>query len=255
LSLNLYFSWHTIEAFTPTLTKLFSKTHVFVSEHGWKSGRVEYEERLYNKLSKGKTNPEDLMKKIPDTRTDPAFYEALYRLIFGSGKRIVLERSPLTFEEASNDLSPIEFKNVTVNEKLQIYERNLQQRAVYHRRRDECFAALLHECCRVYPGSDILVMRGCMHRRPLEKFLRNKVVAFVTYLSHSPLPLHANLEIVSKLEVGEDINRGELLTALVEHTELDSGKYDLKTLKMADFINIQNRLAGLSDSEMELRLS
>jgi hypothetical protein len=25
LSLNLYFSWHTVEAFTPTLTKLFSK--------------------------------------------------------------------------------------------------------------------------------------------------------------------------------------------------------------------------------------
>jgi hypothetical protein len=255
LSLNLYFSWHTVEAFTPTLTELFSRSDVFVNEHGWKSGRVEYEEHLYNKLSKGKVDPAELIKKIPDNQTDPVFYEMLYGLIFRSRKKILLERSPLTFQEAITDLTPIEFGNVTVDQKLQIYERNLRQRAAYHRRRDDRFASLLHECCRVSPGSDILAMRGSMHQRPLEKFLTDRSVRFATYLSHSPLPLHLHLEIVSKLEVGDNTNRRELLTALVEHKELSSGKYDLKTMKMADLMGIQNGLAGLSDTEMEQQLS
>lgn len=237
------------------MTELFSKADVFVSEHGWKSGRVEYEEHLYNKLSKGKVAPEELMKKIPDNQTDPAFYEKLYGLIFRSRKKILLERSPLTFQEATHDLSPIEFGNVALNEKLQIYEGNLRQRAAYHRRRDECFASLLDECCKVYPGSEMLVMRGSMHQRALEKFLTNRGVRFATYLSHTPLPLHLHLEIVSKLEVGDDTNQKELLKALVEHIELSSGKYDLKTMKMIDLIGVQNRLADLSDSELERQLS
>lgn len=255
MSLSLYFSWHTVEAFTPSLTKLFSKTNVFVNEHGWNSGRVEYEERLYNELSKGRINPKEMMKKIRDSLTDPAFYETLYGLIFRSKKRILLERSPLTLQEAKDDLSPIEFTNATLDEKLRIYAVALQKRAVYHRRRDEGFTSLLLEYCGRYPGSDILVMRGCMHQRALEKFLIEKGVAFVAHLSHDPLPLHTNLEIVSKLEAGEDTNRRELLIALVEHTELNSGKYDLRTLKMTELISIQNTLAVLSDTELELLLS
>jgi hypothetical protein len=86
--------------------------------------------------------------------------------------------------------------------------------------------------------------------RPLEKFLREKPVTFVTHLSHNPLPLHTHLEIVSKLEAGESTNRRELLTALVEHMELNSGKYDLKTLKMANLTGIQNGLSSLSDGEI-----
>lgn len=251
LSLNLYFSWHTVEAFTSTFAELYSRTDVYVHEHAWKSGRVEYEERLYNELAKGRISPEEMMKKIPDALTDPAFYKKLYGLVFTSRKRVLLERSPLTLEEVRDDLSQIDLRNMTVNDKLQIYERNLQKRAAYHRKRDECFASLLLECCRTYAGRDTLVMRGCMHRRPLEKFLGEKGVVFITHLSHNPLPLHANLEIVSKLEAGERINRRELLTALAEHTELDSGKYDLKSLKMNDLIHIQNRLSRLSESQME----
>ena len=255
MPLNLYFSWHTVEAFTPAFRELFSCADVFVNEHGWNSGRVEYEERLYNKLAKGEANPEELMKKIPDDQTDPAFYETLYGIIFRSEKKILLERSPLTLFEALADLAEIELGNVALNEKLRNYERALQRRAAFHRKRDECFASLLDEYCKPHPNNNVLVMRGCMHQRALEKFLTDRSVGFKSHVSHTPLPLHFNLEIVSKLEVGLDINRRELLEALVEHIELSSEKYDLKTMKMSDLIGVQSKTASLSDTKMEQLLS
>ena len=53
MPLILYFSWHTVEAFTSDLDKLFSSAERFFVEYAYDSGRVDYHERLCNELSRG----------------------------------------------------------------------------------------------------------------------------------------------------------------------------------------------------------
>lgn len=58
-------------------------------------------------------------------------------------------------------------------------------------------------------------------------------------------------EILSKLEIGEDVNRGELLMALVELVQLKRRGYDPKTLKIVELVEVKNALAGLSERDLE----
>ena len=84
-----------MEAFTPLLTELFSESDVFVNEQVYASDQIQCEEALYNGLSQGNVNPQQMANAIRDSQTDPSFYEALYRLVYRSRKRILLERSHL----------------------------------------------------------------------------------------------------------------------------------------------------------------
>jgi len=250
LPLSLYFSWHTPEAFTTEFVELFSAAEIFFVEYGYDSGLVEYHERLYNELSKGKKTPQQLAKLMSDPLTDTALYHALFEMISGRGKAVYLERSPLTVSEVVQMLT-IEFKAVDLDKNLRAYKKKLAERADCEKRRDVSFARQLRECCETNPGREILVMRGAMHQRGLERFLRSEDVKFTSHLSHNPLPMDTQTEILSRLEIGEDVNRRELLMALVESIELKRRGYDPKTLKIAELVEIQNALAELSEKDLE----
>lgn len=187
---------------------------------------------------------------MPDPLTDPAFYQALFEMISRRGKAVYLERSPLPASEVEQMLT-VEFKGTDLNENLRVYKKKLAERADCEKRRDVSFARQLRECCETNFGPEILVMRGAMHQRGLERFLRSEDVKFTSHLSHNPLPMDTQTEILSKLEIGEDVNRGELLMALVELVQLKRRGYDPKTLKIVELVEVKNALAGLSERDLE----
>ena len=158
-----------------------------------------------------------------DTRTDPAFYAKLSEMIYNKRKRICFERSPLNEIEAKRLLADIEV-NGTIEERLKTYEESLPIRSDYEKKRDEEFTSRLAVYCKENSTSEILVMWGAMHQRPLEKFLNVQNVQFNSCRSHNPMYMHTESEIISKLETGEATNRRELLLAMAEQFDREEGK-------------------------------
>jgi hypothetical protein len=250
--LRLYFSWHTAEAFTAKLRDLFSAANVLVSEYSYDSGLVELHERQYNELSNGGMSAERLLENIPDTRTDPLFYARLFGMISNCRKRIYLERSPLGPIEAMQMLADIELRG-TPEEKLNMYRDSLRRRADCERRRDERFASQLAALVEENSTSQVLVLRGAMHQRALERFLKAHDVQFETYLSHNPMFMHTETEILSKLEVGQQTNSRELLMAIAERPKLAEKGFDPVRPKMIELAEVQRELKLLSEDELRAR--
>lgn len=247
MPLTLYFAVHTLQAFNSTLYGLFSNAKTFVVEYAYTSGLVDYHERLYNKLSKGDRTPEQLAKLMSDPRTDPTFYLKLYEMIYGKRKKIYLERSPLTAEEAIKTLK-IELPG-SYEENLSVYEEKLRERADCERRRDDCFASQLKKYVDETPDREILTMRGPMHRQPLEQFLTTRSVRFKSY--EVPFPAFTESRIVESLVMGGTPTRRDLLIAIAETLEIKRGGYDPKTIKSGELAAVQDKLKGLSEDELK----
>lgn len=252
MPLTLYFTWHTLEAFSTDLETLFSGADTFFLEYSYNSGSVEDHERLYNELSNGKLTPQQMSKLMPDTRTDPAFYARLFAMISDKRKGICLERSPLNAIEAMQMLADIKL-NGTIEEKLKTYEESLRVRANCEKRRDEKFASQVSKYCKKNPIAKTLVMWGAMHQRALEKFLNVYDVQFNTRRSHNPMCMHTELEIISKLEIGEATDPRELMLAMAEQIGLKRKRYDPKTLRIAQLAEVQRRLGKLSEDDLRTR--
>jgi hypothetical protein len=253
LPLNLYFSWHTTEAFTVRLYSLFSNAQTFFVEYAYETGRVEYDEQLYNKLSRGLKTVSEMMKVMGDPRTDPGFYERLFGLIRNSEKRIHLERSPLTAAQVEEmlTLGDIKTEREHFEENLKAYEKRLGFRANLERERDVSFAKQLENYYDGDASGEILVMRGDMHQRMLERSLAELNVNFKSSLSHDPLPLDTQTEILVKMQLGEVVSRKDLLTSVAEQNEFSKRRYNLKTMTIAQLMGIRNDLEKLSEVELE----
>jgi len=245
LPLNLYFSWHTGEAFTNNFEKLFSTANIFVVEYALKYRNVAYYEHLYNKLSKGRLTPKQFLKIMPpDLRTDPDFYRILSEIIFNNQKRIYLERSPMALEEA---LKWIEYVlRGTRDERLQTYENKLREQAMSQKQRDESFARQLKKYVSENPDTEILTMRGAMHQRALERFLTAEGVRFTSHPFHSPMPLTTQETIVASLEVGEATNPHELLLSIAEKRRIA----DPRTTKISELAAIQIALREVPEQNL-----
>ena len=191
------------------------------------------------------------MEIMQDPTTDPAFYK-LFDMIFASRKRIYFEHSPLGLIEAIQNTAPI-VVNGTIDEKLETYENWLRARAHREKRRDETFASQLAGYCEENSTAKVLVMRGAMHQRALEKFLSADEIQFESHLSHSPMCMHTEEEIISKLEIGEATNRRELLLAITEQPELARRGYDPKTPKIGELAEVQMELRSLSEEDLRTR--
>jgi hypothetical protein len=243
-----------VEAFSTDLETLFSGADTFFLEYSYNSGFVEEHEHLYNELSNRKVSSWQVsnIMSLLDTRTDPAFYVKLSEMIYNKRKRIRFERSPLNAIEARQLLADIKV-NGTIEERLKTYEERLGVRAGYEKKRDEKFASQLAEYCKENSTSEILVMWGAMHQRALEKFLNVQNVQFKSHRSHNPMYVHTESEIISKLEMGEAINRRELMLAMAEQFELKRRRYDPKTLRIAELAEAQRQLGKLSDKDLRTR--
>ena len=224
----------------------------FFVEYAYDSGRVDYHERLCNELSRGERSPEELSEIMQDPTADPAFYGKLFDMISDSRKRIYFEHSPLGLIEAIQNTAPI-VVNGTIDEKLETYENRLRERAHREKRRDESFASQLAGHCEENSTAKVLAMRGAMHQRALGKFLSADEIQFESHLSHSPMCMHTEEEIISKLEIGEATNRRELLLAITEQPELVRRGYDPKTLKIGELAEVQRELRSLSEEDLRTR--
>jgi hypothetical protein len=253
LPLTLYFTWHTVEAFSTDLETFFSNADTFFLEYSYNSGLVEEHERLYNDLSNGKVSAWQVSKTMSllDTGTDPAFYAKLCEMIYNKRKRIGLERSPLNASEAKQMLADIHL-NGSIEDKLNTYKESLEFRARCEKKRDEKFASQLAEYCKENSASEILVMWGAMHQRPLEEFLKVQNVQFKSRQSHSPMYIHTESEIISKLETDEATDRRELEFAIAEQIELKR-RYNPKTLKIAELTQVQRQLRQLPHEDLRTR--
>jgi hypothetical protein len=236
------------------LETLFSGADTFFLEYSYNSGLVEEHERLYNELSNGKVSSWQVsnIMSLLDTRTDPAFYAKLSEMIYNKRKRICFEHSPLNAVEARQMLADIKL-NGTIEEKLKTYEESLRVRASCEKRRDEKFASQVSEYCKKNPTAQTLVMCGAMHHRALEKFVNVYDVQFKSRRSHNPMCMHTELEIISKLEIGEATDRRELMLAMAEQIELKRRRYDPKTLRIAQLAEVQRELGKLSEKDLRTR--
>jgi hypothetical protein len=241
-----------VEAFSRKLETLFSDADTFFLEYSCNSGLVRYHELLYNELSNGKVSPQQMSKSMPDAQTDPAFYARLFDMISNKRKRICLERSPLSPIEAIQMLTGIKLSG-TVERKLKTYEESLRVRADCEKRRDEGFASQLAQYCKQNPTEKTLVMWGAMHERALAQSLDVYGVLFKSCRSHNPMYMHTELEIISKLEIGQEIDRRELMLAIVEKIEINMRGYDPKTLKIAELAEVQRELSRLSENDLRTR--
>jgi hypothetical protein len=173
-------------------------------------------------------------------------------MIYDKRKRICLERSPLNATEAMQMLADIHL-NGSIEDKLNTYKESLEFRARCEKKRDEKFASQLAEYYKEDSTSEILVMWGAMHQRALERFLKARGVQFETHLSHNPMCMHTETEILSKLAVSEQTNPRELLLAIAERPKLAEKGYDPVRPKMIELAEVQRELRRLSEDELRAR--
>ncbi|HKM76371.1 MAG TPA: hypothetical protein VJZ32_08125 [Candidatus Bathyarchaeia archaeon] len=254
LSLKLYFCWHSPEAFTGRLYKLYATAQTFFVECGYDTGSIDKDETLYNTLSEGLLTVEAMMLVCTDPQTDPEFYTKLFALIHGSHRDIILEHSPIRAAETIRMLT-LELQGPDLAPNLKLYENKLRERAYLHEKRDVSFAGQLKRYCKTRPTREVLVMRGAMHQFMLEKALTSQNLAFTSYLSHHNLPGDAQSAIMERMQRGEVVNRKDLLRSMVELLQYKKKGYDPKTITIAQVNEIQKELSNLSEPELEKSLT
>jgi len=223
LSLNFFFHGHFIDHLTSRLEELIRDSNVIVVEQEIRMTDGGLYESLLNELSQGKPVVEDILAifseryaSIGRNKFDKKFLES----ISGTKIQICLEDSPLTENDhevliESEPLSPHVIPDP--RESMRRYE--LQ--ATYHRRRDMALCDQIIAIRRDHPRANILVMRGAVHQRSIEKFLKGRREQFKSFHPYEPyvlVPITA--DILSKVEAGEPVTRKDFLMADVETVEM-----------------------------------
>jgi hypothetical protein len=248
--------------FTPTLARLVSAADIIVTENVTKE-TSRYTEDVYNNLSSGKISVEDAMTQLSsriykrngfheiDVMYDVKFDE----MIAGSGKRIYVERSPFTSAEYEQSQSawnppsaPCTFYDMTPY--LKACEEKLRSEANSLVLREKEFAVQLSVLSKEHPESRMLVLRGAGHQRILEKLLREQGLKFKSHLFDERIRLLLKEVIVSRLAVGLRVKREELAMAVVQDFEL----HNIEQWTMEDVLKSYNMVAGMTASELELKL-
>jgi hypothetical protein len=223
-------------------------------EYGYDTGSIDTDEYLYKMLSEGLLSIQGMMTLVRDPQTDPEHYRKLFALIRGSHKYIILEHSPLRAAEVAGMLG-IQFQGTDLATNLKIYENKLRERAELEKKRDVSFGEQLKKYCDANPTKLVLVMRGGMHQPMLEKTLTSCSLAFTSHLSHDNLPGDTQSALLVRMQLGEEVNRKDLLRAIVELHQITKKGLDPKTLTMVQLEDIQKELSALSETELEKSLT
>jgi hypothetical protein len=254
-----------VDEFKPILGHLFSAAGIIVIEHG-SVEEAEDAENMFNSLSTGKITVEDAMTQWSSEsylcdgfhEIGPTYDRTLFEMIAGSHKRIYVEHSPLTRAQLDRSIAA---PNLTMNpldehylrDYLRTYEERLCSRATAIRVRDKQFALQLGELSKQNPKSHILVPRGVGHQDALERFLTEQGLSFESRLSDERARLLMETEVLRKMAAGLQVERRQLLLAVVQSLEIDRlcGK---SMFRMADVVKTYDIVATMSESELESKL-
>lgn len=251
MTLVLYFAQHTAESFTPILERLFTNAQILVIENAT-DGTADIHEDLLNDLSNGRLLPND-MKAIASGDRASAFVTMLYQMIYESGKLVYLERSPLTILDEKRyfgDLNEIEkYQDDTLDAFLGRFRKAVTEKASLNKTRDENHARQLAELVRSNSKHEILVIRGALHQRPLENFLlRNGIYDYSSFHPREPYFIDIANETLSRVEVGEEISRKELMMVLIE--SLECARFGVRPLTQDEISQMRHKIMSMPEPSM-----
>lgn len=265
LDLNLYFTLHTLEDFTPTLDRLFSMSDIVAVEEAV-SELAQYRETNYNRLSTGQITVEYAMEAMPSESyseygfqpVDPAFDRRFFGMIANCRKQICVERSPfktraefVRFDSSWRPPTKTPLDRGFVTEYLLSYGNYLRNWTARLVVRDRQCALQLSELSRRNPESHILVLRGVTHQRTLERFLTEQGLRFTSYLCDARAHCMLNSELLQKLALGLQVSRRELLMCAVQVFEIH-GLVDGPTMDNAAMT--YKAVSDMANVELEARL-
>jgi hypothetical protein len=255
MPLKLFFSRHHIEAFTPTLERLIDESDAIVLEQGIQTADIDVYEDLLNELSQGKPMLEDINALFKDdaqtqSKSKSAFDDKLLKKIQGSEKTIHLERSPLGLSERDEIFDYGPGRQRKFDDSWSELRRSFERQAALDRQRDEIHTLQIKALVQKSPNSTILVLRGAVHQRGIEKFLRDKGVIFTSFRPYEPYVLPMSWEVESKLEVGEKVTLHELLMAVVETREVEMS-CDLREAGETDYARVRKQIKTMTEEELE----
>ena len=251
MSINLYFSSHYGGAVTPLLRQLFADADVVLIEQAFQD-EADLILNMLNELSKGNLLVEDERNVMSGIgyQAHPDFNRELKSLIFRSGKRILIEKSP----HSAHDFNVImalfgrEFRDMRVVKVCHKLTEDLMKYANFQKRRDEALADDLTTLVRSQGTSNILVIRGLEHKLPLERALAERGMPARSFLSEEWTPLTFTDDVVKKLLADERPRRRDLLLAIVERTETLTGTIEPTK---ADVQRLRERFGGMSEKQLE----
>lgn len=190
MGITLYFSTHEAEAITPRLRQLYDAANIVLLEQDYQE-EDDLNLNLLNELSRGNVLIDDVLKITsgPHGQMYPGFTNGILAMVYRSGKRILLERSPYSVYDAAEQyaLARKEFRNMPLAKACRLLAENLAKRAENQKKRDEALTVQLAEVVAQEPSSNILVLRGFGHKPSLEKALTSQSVAFTSVTSHKAL--------------------------------------------------------------------
>jgi len=251
MSLNIFFWTHTAAGLTPLLEQVLSAADIVVLEEAASTPFLSRLESVFNDVSHGRRKPELAMSVIPDWRE---VYSSLLRKIYGTRKKIVLERASLTPNDI-NTMYKLELSRCpNLDEALKEYGNSLRRRGEYQRKRDRGFAQQLADLAQSNPSANIPVIRGSAHKRGLESFLESKGIVPMCHVSHTRM-LGLESEIVSKLEVGEEPSETELLMSMYERLLIGRCGLDPQNPDLEKLARIEDLVLGMSNEDLRKALA
>jgi hypothetical protein len=251
VSINLYFSSHYGGAVTPLLRQLFTDADVVLIEQAYQD-EGDFILNMLNELSRGNLLLEDVqnvMSGIGD-QAHTEFDRELKSLIFRSGKRILVEKSPHSAHAYTvlMALDDREFRNMRLVKACHKLKEDLVKYADYQKRRDEALADHLTTLIGSQATSNILVIRGLEHKVPLERALAERGTLARSLLSQEWIPLTFTDDVVQKLLIGERPRRRDLLLTLAEGTETRTGTFQVTK---ANVRAVREHFGGMSEKQLE----
>ncbi len=251
MSLAIYFCMHTEEAFNSVFEELFPPADILVIENGFNGISSSKWEIAYDQLSKRELTPEKLRSKARYEEanfSDRVFYEKLQdRLYDPGGKTICFEHSPLTSHDWERWQKA--FKNFNPHGKLKSvmirYRGLLEMLAADQRKRKQSLSEQLRELVSRYPSYRILLIIGAGHKRVLETLIGDQI-RFSSREMVTPMIGDIRSDLITKLQLGEEVTKPQLLMALAENFELEEAK-KTKALRHADYIQIRQKVEGFSE--------
>jgi len=178
-------------------------------------------EEYLNQLAQGSGNPDGVRDSISSAMD--AYNKALVRRIYGSGKRVYVEHSPIHTVEYEPQLRiNIADSSQWFDDVLRQFEARLVKLHEENLKRDNAFAQLVAEKVQQHPGKNILVLRGSAHRHTLLEQLNRKGIKYDIRLGDIE-PFKD--DVMKKIASGQSPTRTDIMRALAvqfETTKLQS---------------------------------
>ncbi len=208
-SITIYFYRHLPSAFDENFQRLLLQHDILVMEFNIRDdGIVDYE-RDFLKLSKGELSTERMLAKYP--KGDKGLFKAMHR----SGKRLILEKSPVTMHEYAEyeelDRRAHQMKQSDPVGAVGLKWKALGKFAEMNARRDIAMAEQIAGLFEGNPGKRVLVYRGPGHERKLLTELKARGIECDRQGERSVDP---ESQVLEKLENGESVSRTEILELL-----------------------------------------